>query len=121
MTIIAKVVEVNGEETVVFEEVIEEAIEFRVYHDDSGKILFYTCEKPEGNYVIVDKTTFAEMRYDMKVVEGKLIRIIPGIMISKLKPSIKEGIDCAKEDVSIIVDENFVNKQKWKMTTYEVQ
>ena len=34
--------------------------EFRLYYDERGNVLFYTCEKPAGNYVIidVDKTDF---------------------------------------------------------------
>jgi hypothetical protein len=26
--------------------------EFRLYYDDKGKVLFYSCEKPEGNYIV---------------------------------------------------------------------
>ena len=29
--------------------------EFRLYYDDEGRVLFYTCEKPEGNYLEIGR------------------------------------------------------------------
>lgn len=120
MSILAKVVEIDGEEVVILENTPTEAVEFRLYYDNFGKILFYTCEKLEGNYLIIDKQTYAEMRYDLKVVNDKLIKYIPGVIISKLKPDNNEGTICAKENVSIIVNEAYADSQKWKMTSYEI-
>jgi hypothetical protein len=34
--------------------------EFRLYYDEKGNVICYTCEKLEGNYVIIDAQTFAE-------------------------------------------------------------
>lgn len=45
--------------------------EYRLYYDDTGNVLFYTCEKPEGNFIVIDKQTYSEMRYDIKIVNGK--------------------------------------------------
>lgn len=116
-----KVVIVNGEETLVEEEVEIPEIEFRVYYDDNGNVLFYTCDKLAGNFLIIDKKTYAEMRLDVKVVDGKLIKYIPGVIISKLKPNKTKGITCSKDDISIIVDSKFKNKQKWTMDRYELK
>ncbi len=121
MSIIAKVVVIDGEEQVVIENVVSEPIEFRLYYDENGMALFYTCEKPEGNYVVVDKQTYAEMRLDIKIVDGKITKLVPGIMISKLKPNPTNGVNCAIEDISIIVDDQFTDKQKWKLTSYELR
>lgn len=120
MSQIAKVVIINGEEYILFEEAKPEPIEFRVYYDDKGKVSFYTCEKPEGNYLIIDRQTFVEARPDMKVIDGKLVRDLPGTIIQKLIPSIK-GISCAEGDISIVVDETYENKQKWDILVYELQ
>ena len=94
--------------------------EFRLYYDDRGKVLFYTCEKPEGNYITIDATTYAEGRPDVRVVDGKLSRNSNGSVISKLVVS-DEGISCATEDMSIIVSDDYDGKTtKWKLTTYEL-
>lgn len=116
-----KVVEINGVEYIVSEEVETPPVEFRLYYDEFGKVLFYTCEKPEGNYIIVDQQTYAEMRHDWRIVDGKLTKLIPGIIIHKLKPNNNDGKTCAMDDISVIVDEDYDNKQKWKLTSYELQ
>lgn len=116
-----KVIEINGIEYLMSEESNINPIEFRLYYDEFGKVLFYTCDKPEGNYIVVDQQTYAEMRYDWRVVDGKLTKLIPGIIISKLKPNKIEGKNCAIDDISVIVDEDYENKQKWKLTSYELQ
>ena len=94
-----------------------EPIELRLYYDDKGNVLFYTCDKPEGNFIVIDKQTFAESRPDLKVVNGKLIR--PGLnpVVAKLMPDI-EGISCAKDDISIVTTE-MVETQKWKLVINE--
>ena len=121
MTERVKIIEINGEEFLMVEETSPIPVEFRLYYDDFGRVLFYTCDKPEGNYIVVDQQTYAEMRYDWRIVDGKLTKLIPGIIISKLKPNAMEGRNCASEDMSIIVDEDYADKQKWKLTSYELQ
>jgi len=117
---ILKVVVIDGIEQLVTELVETAPVQFRVYYDDSGKVLFYTCDKPEGNYLIIDNTTFAEKRFDVKVVDGKLVRLVPGLIISKLLPC-DSGKECAKQDISIVVDKKFKGEiQNWKMVTYEL-
>lgn len=116
-----KVVEINGVEYLVVEESTPEEVEFRLYHDDMGNLLFYTCEKPEGQYIVIDRQTYVEARPDWRVVDGKLVKIVPGTIISKLKPNDDEGTECAVDDITIVVDKNFINKQKWKLDSYELQ
>lgn len=95
--------------------------EFRLYYDEQGYVITYTCEKLDGDYIVIDAQTFAEARPDNRVVKGKLVRTSSGSVVSKLKPSKKEGISCAKEDVSIITDtKSKIKKQRWKLETYEL-
>lgn len=94
--------------------------EFRLYYDDKGNVLFYTCEKPEGKYIVIDATTYAAGRPDIKIVNGKISDSNPGSVVSKLIES-DEGIECAEEDVSILVDSLYTGKKiKWKLVTYEL-
>lgn len=120
MTDLVKVVEINGEEFLVIESKETEKVEYRLYYDENGYVLFYTCDKPAGNYIVVDQNIYSEMRHDWRVIDGKLTKLIPGIMITKLKPS-TTGIYCASEDVSIVVDETFTDKQQWELTSYELR
>ena len=94
--------------------------EFRLYYDDKGKVLFYTCDKPEGKYIVIDANTFAQGRPDIRIVDGKIASVDSGAVVSKLILNI-EGISCASEDISIVVDETYNGEtNKWKLITYEL-
>lgn len=87
--------------------------EFRLYYDEKGSVVTYTCEKLEGNYILIDATTFAEARPDVRVVDGKLIKAGLGAVVSRLYPS-TEGVSCEKEDLSIVTE---VPGTYWKLKT----
>jgi hypothetical protein len=93
--------------------------EFRLYYDERGNVLFYTCEKPAGNYVVIDANTYAQGRPDVKVIDGKVAGAIAGSIVSKLIQD-DGGTLCASEDLSIVVDSSYSNITKWKLTTYEL-
>ena len=93
--------------------------EFRLYYDERGNVLFYTCEKPAGNYVVIDANTYAQGRPDVKVIDGKVAGAIAGSIVSKLIQA-DDGTLCASEDLSIVVDSSYSNITKWKLTTYEL-
>jgi hypothetical protein len=114
-----KVIEINGVEYLVAEETVPEPVEFRLYYKDDGSVEFYTCDKPIGNFIVIDKNTFAEMRYDIRVVEGKIVKIVPGMTVSKLKPDV-EGQSTAKTDISVVVNSDYAEQQKWKLHTHEL-
>lgn len=92
-------------------------LEFRLYYDENGEILFYTCEKPEGNYVIINAQTYAECRIDIKIIDGKIVKTNQGSLISKLVPS-TIGIKCASNDINIIT-EDIDNVITWNVKRYE--
>lgn len=95
--------------------------EFRLYYDDSGKVLCYTCEKLEGNYIVIDALTYAQGRPDIRVIDGKISTVAPNAVVSKLMPS-DQGQRCLTEDISIVVDDLYSGKTtKWKLVTYELQ
>jgi len=109
----------SNEHFIFFEAPEIEPIEFRLYYDDDGRVLFYTCEKPEGNYLVIDSSTFAQARPDLRVIDGKLSSINPKAIISKLTPDV-EGKKCALEDVSILVDESYDGSTiNWKLKVHE--
>lgn len=94
--------------------------EFRLYYDDKGKVICYTCEQLAGNYIIVDAITFAQARPDVRVVDGRITTVTSNTVVSKLMPC-DFGKECATQDISIVVDKEFTGEiTNWKMTTYEL-
>jgi hypothetical protein len=93
--------------------------EFRLYYDERGNVLFYTCEKPAGNYIVIDINTYAEGRPDVKVIDGKIAGYRTGSIVFKLIHD-DNGTKCASEDLSIVVDSSYDNITKWKLKTYEL-
>lgn len=91
------------EEIIIFEPPKIENPEFRLYYDESGRVLFYTCEKPEGNYIVIDAITFAEARPDVRVVDGNILKSIANYVLVKFKPS-NSGTMCEVDDINIISD-----------------
>lgn len=108
------------EHIILWEQSPLEKPEFRLYYDDKGKVICYSCEKIEGNYIIIDASTYAAGRPDIRVIDGKISTAVPSLVVSKLMPN-DEGVSCAEEDVSIVVDKNYKEKTiKWKLNTYEL-
>lgn len=101
------------EYVITWEAPIIEKPEFRLYYDDKGQVVTYTCEKLEGNYIVIDALMFAEARPDVRVVAGKVVRAGSGAVISRLYPD-KTGVLCEAEDVSIITE---AAGKYWKLKT----
>ena len=79
--------------------------EFGLYYDDKGNVLFYTGEKPEGNYIVVDTQTFAEARMDVRVIDGVIRHNSTITQVYKLKPT-TEGTLTHVDDVSLILEDD---------------
>lgn len=95
--------------------------EFRLYYEkDTGKVICYTCEKLDGDYIIIDAITYAQARPDVRVLNEKISTVQNHCIVSKLMPNLFSGQDCEAEDVSIInIDK--INSVKWKLNTYELK
>ncbi len=110
----------SDETIVVWEAPVIVKPEFRLYYDAAGRVVCYTCEKLEGNYIVIDADTFAQSRPDLRVVDGKLAAASTGAVVSKLTKS-DTGVLCAADDISIIADENYSgNTIQWELMTYEL-
>ena len=94
--------------------------EFRLYYDDTGRVICYTCEKLPGKYIVIDKDTFAEGRPDIRVVDGKISKANTRAVVSKLIKS-DTGKACATEDISVVVnpEEYEGSVTFWKLETNE--
>lgn len=93
--------------------------EFRLYYDDNGNVLFYTGEKPEGNYIVIDNQTFAEARPDVKVINGAIVLNSNITQIYKLKPT-TEGTLTYVDDVSLILEDTDIEGTYWQYDVKEL-
>jgi hypothetical protein len=93
--------------------------EFRLYYDDQGKVVCYTCDKLEGKYIVIDKETYVECRPDLLIVDGEIKRDKTGTYTTKLELSSK-GTMTAVEDICIVVDDNYTGKtNNWELVTHD--
>jgi len=88
-------------------------VEFRLYYDKTGKALFYTCEKPEGNFIVIDSLTYAIGNPNVMVKDGKITDLEYKKTISRYYKSSK-GIKTSDFDISIITPKNYKGStNKW--------
>jgi len=122
---------ITATEITIWEAPIVTKPEFRLYYNEKGEVVTYSCEKLEGNYIVIDALTFAEARYDIKVINGTISRLIPGQIVSKLIPD-NNGTACADVDISVVLnvekdkeinESNFSYRGKttyWKLKNYAI-
>ena len=82
-------------------------LEYRLYYNDLGEVLFYSTEDLPGNYIVVGKKVYDEGRYDNTIIDGVLVPPAQYVY-QKLVPINEPG-----DDVSIVSD------AKWKLKRYE--
>lgn len=91
----------------------------RLYYDDNGNVLYYTCDKPEGNFIVIDKDIYAECRFDIKIIDGKIVKLHDSIVVEKMTID-PEGTLCSSDDINIIVDSSYSGRTiKWKLKQHE--
>ena len=93
-------------------------VEFRLYYNDDGSVLFYTCDKPEGQHIVIDASVFADCKMNIKVIDGKIVKN-PDIVFSQLVQAV-HGTICAKEDVSILVTDDYIDTINWGTELHKV-
>jgi len=92
-------------------------LEYRLYYDDqSGTPLFYTTQDEPGVYIVIDKKTYNESRYDICIKNNKIV-YIRHESIGKLVPG-DSGFPTHPKDVTIV--SNTTKSIYWKNKTYEL-
>ena len=90
--------------------------ERRLYYDEkTGEPLFYSGENVPGTYLVVDKQTFDESRYDIYVKDGNIERI-KHEPLGKLVPG-NDGTATHPSDITIVSKTEY--STYWKTKTYE--
>lgn len=78
---------------------------YRLYYNDDGTPICYTMEDLPGKYIDIDQPTYARSHPNVRVVDGKIIEIIPTVQIKKLKPS-TSGTACDPRDICVVVSQS---------------
>jgi hypothetical protein len=94
-------------------------IAYRLYYNDDGSPECYTMDDLPGKYIEVDRETYINHTWNVRVEDEKL-RIIPITKtVKKLGPSLEDGVACHPSDICVVTNTN-QHHTKWNMTTYEV-
>ena len=86
--------------------------ERRLYYNPDGTVKSYTMEDLPGEYIVVEDQIFFESRYDLRVINGKIIRDIDNIR-SKLRPvkvATETSTRCDPDNILLVVSENHPHK-----------
>ena len=76
---------------------------FRLYYDDQGKPIVYTMEELEGNYIEITREAYLEATMNVKVQDGKLVKIDSTQAFKKLIPA-DHGTPCHPDNVAVVVE-----------------
>ena len=90
-------------------------VEFRLYYDDKGKVICYTCEDLEGTYIVIDAETYSACRLDVHVINEKIVSNSDLLILYKFVPG--KDVSCASEDICILTEEG--RTKQWSLKRYE--
>jgi hypothetical protein len=95
--------------------------EFRLYYDDNGNVICYSSDRTvyPYKYIVIDAMTYAAGRYDVKVINEKVVRKKANKFIAKYVKS-NEGIKCLSDDISIIATDE-KNTITWNFEVQEIE
>lgn len=96
-------------------------IEFRLYYDDLGNPISYSADGTvlPHKYIIVDPMTYAECRFDIKVIDEKIVKDVYKKIVTTYVKSIDDsGVRCSLDDISVLVEDTLPNN-KWKIVVNE--
>lgn len=90
-------------------------VTYRLYHDQAGKLLFYSMEDLPGNWVEIDQDMFARSPSRVRVIDGR-VHELQWRQSVKITPS-QSGTPCHVQDVTIVHDHP--EAQCWSVTAYD--
>lgn len=92
-------------------------IEYRLYYNkETCEPLFYTMDdKSQGDYIVVSKEQYTNGRYDVRIRNGTIERLVDAEIWTKIVPD-QDGSTATRADNVMIVDQE--GPTKWKLKTY---
>ena len=95
------------------------SVTYRLYHDDQGHPLFYSMEQLPGTYIEIDQATYVHACHQVRVKDGKLVKLMPKVQVSKLARDSDHGVPCDHRDVCVVINQNRPH-QKWKKIANDI-
>lgn len=89
----------------------------RLYHDDLGRVLFYSMLDLPGQWIEVDSATYAAASHDLRVQDGKIVPQPRSIPVSKLRPG-ENGTPCDPRDICLVVMQDRPHV-RWEWSTHD--
>jgi hypothetical protein len=80
--------------------------------------LFYVDQDLPGNYIDLDGASYVVADMNIRVVDGKIVKIKQPVYIKKLMPDLESGTCCHPDTVCIVVNDT-EPCTKWNLKTYE--
>lgn len=91
--------------------------EYRVYYDETGKILQYTTQKLSGNYIVITREQYAFQNLNAVVLNGVLVDKSRKSMTTVLVKNFVDGVSTSKYDISVL--QNGTDSVYWNLVTYD--
>lgn len=76
---------------------------YRAYRREDDSV-FFTMEDLPGEYVEIDLETYKQGDINVRIINGKVVKIEPRTYVSKLMPNAESGTACDPTNVCIVVD-----------------
>jgi hypothetical protein len=89
-------------------------LEFRLYYDGEGNPVTYTSEDLSGDYLVVDQDTYAQGRYDIRIINREIVPLNDFTIYNKMVPA-DSGTACNPNNALLIEPESTVF---WNTKTY---
>ena len=91
---------------------------YRIYYDNNGRPTSYTVEDLPGNYIEVDAVVYSSPDKNIRIIDGKIVKIKQPVMVAKLMQS-ELGISCHPDNVAVVVDSTQPHI-KWSLKHHEI-
>lgn len=98
--------------------------QYRVYYNDTGRIVCYTMEDLPGNYIVISAEDYALCRYDARVDEGKLVYThlqSHTFKLRKVAENTPGSVKTTKYDINIIVEDDETSVDWWAQKAYKLE
>jgi len=81
-------------------------MEFRLYYNTDGTVKTYSMEDLEGDYITISALEFAECRYDIRVIDRRIVRNLDLNYLIYRPVDKKTDRSVHRDNYSIVVDDD---------------
>jgi len=94
-------------------------VSYRLYYNEDGSPKCYTMDDLPGKYIQVDRETYINHVWNVKVVDNNLVIIPLSVTVQKLVQDTERGTPCHPKDITVVVDPEY-SHTKWSIKKNEI-